>query len=109
MNYQSQRNNQTSSVDKRNKIPVLLNERYFEFQHDGNKDDENESVNENIREVKKEFGGSGSGEDVFNRINSPNRPIGMNRFTSSVEDLERRFRTIFCDDTSDEDNCNVQF
>lgn len=106
-------------ADERNKIPILLSEKYFKLQHAD--DDESKSNNKTIRELMNDLGGgdSFSGTSTSNKkvIGRNSRTIvarakgidssGSNRSHSSIAILEKYFHTEFCDDTSDEDNCNV--
>lgn len=101
-------------ADERNKIPILLNEKYFKLQ-DG--DNGNKSESKNIREKMNdlECGGSSNkkiigrnSRKVVTRHAKGINSSGSNRSHSSIEILEKYFHTEFCDDTSNEDNCNVE-
>lgn len=90
--------------DRLNKIPVLLNEKYFHFDGKGNK-----SISTFINDL------NGSGNDNGNSIGRARRcnqhgasgiSSGSNRSNCSGETLKTRFCTVFADD-SDEDNCNA--
>lgn len=101
-------------ANERNRIPILLSENYFKLQDD---DDESKSNNKNIREIMNdlECGGSSSNKKILGRNSRKvviRRAKGIdssdsNRSHSSIEILEKYFHTEFGDDTSDEDNCNV--
>lgn len=103
-------------TDRFNKIPILLDEKYFKFQLDD--DDDIESVNQNIREIMNNLDGGGSGSGNGNgksigpssrsRKNRANISDVSNQSNSNSEAFEKRFLNVFCNDTSDEDNCNVR-
>lgn len=113
--------------DRHNKIPILLNERYFKF-HDGGDESRDDAavidrVNQNVREIVNNLDGNGSGSNNGNRKNvgrtdrggrhncgSSSINDGNNQPHSNLDDFEERFRSAFLDDTSesDEDNCNVR-
>lgn len=113
--------------DRHNKIPILLNEKYFKFHasDDESRDDAAviDQVNQNVREIVNNLDGHGSGITNGNRKNvgrsdrggrrncaSSSINDGNSQPHSSHDDFEERFRSAFCDDTSesDEDNCNVR-
>lgn len=100
--------------DRFNKIPILLDEKYFKF---GDEDD----LNENVRAIVNNLNDCGGNDVIGNNNNNNKRSSrsdrmqascssnGSNQSSSSNEALVKRFQTVFCDDqdTSDEDNCNV--
>lgn len=98
--------------DRYNKIPILLDEKFFKFGHDG--DDVIKTVNQNVRETVNNLDGGGNVNVNGNgkSKNSQNRTSkingGGNQSSASSEALAKRFFNVFCSDTSDEDNCNVR-
>lgn len=103
--------------DRFNKIPILLSSKYFNLDGDDN-DNEIEVVSQNVRNIVNNLSGSGKGngnEKSTGRSSRSNkncasgRSDGSNRSSSSTDELEKRFKTVFCNDAiSDEDNCNVR-
>lgn len=95
---------------KQNKIPILFNEKFFKLQHDG---DESKNERKNVCGIMNNLdcaGGGGNkkfiGRNIQNRVKGIDSS-GSSRTHASIEVLEKYFHTVFCDDTSDEDNCNV--
>lgn len=104
-------------ADERNKIPILLDEKYFKFQHNVNDDDEKKSDNKSVFGMLNDLDRGGSCDKGI--VHRHNRNIytcakgidscGSNRTHPSIEILEKYFHAVFCDtdDSSEENNCNV--
>lgn len=96
--------------DRYNKIPILLADKYFKFH--GNDDDahdeEIETVNQSVRAIVNNLDGSGSSSNSSNRKQpARNARSSQKSASGSNDDFEERFRNVFINDASDEDNCKV--
>lgn len=101
-------------VDRHNRIPILLDEKYFRFSSDDDDDDDTESVKQSVRDAVNNLNGSSNGNHKRHgrskRLNvatnsSSGIKDGSNPSHYDNEDLEKRFSTV---GLSDDDNCNVQ-
>lgn len=110
---------------RHNKFPIFLDEKYFKFHDsdDESRDDDADvkSMNKNIRAMMNNLDGCGSGSNKNNgsrKSGGRSNESSRNRDSRSInddsirlscdnEDFERRFRNVFINDSSDEDNCNV--
>lgn len=118
--YKPEKPTKLPDVIENDRIPILLNEKYFKF-HD-NDDNDNEALDDHeeiARKIVNNLDGGGSSNSNGNRKkigrssrSNRDRASGIikgdsNRSKNSSDDIEKRFRNVFINDTSDEDNCNV--
>lgn len=89
--------------DRFNKIPILLDEKFFKFTFDD--DNEIESVREVVNNLDGNSSANGTGKSIGSRSRShQNRASRI----SNESAFEKCFLNVFTNDASDEDNCNVQ-
>lgn len=104
-------------ADERNKLPILLSEKYFKLRDDDDRNNgDSDSNSKSSCEVMNDLDGGSSTKKKIIARNSRTfgtgrakgiDSSGSNRSHSTFEILEKYFYTVFCDDSSDEDNCNV--